>query len=71
MRTPHDRIEALESARPQSLASVLELTDEKLADVLRNAITEIESSRCPDDAQTLADFRGKLTELEGRHGQDR
>lgn len=69
MRTPHDRIAALESARPQNLASVLELSDARFADVLRNAITEIESSQCLNDAQTLANFRGKLMELEGRHGQ--
>lgn len=69
MRNVHDRIAALEGGRPQDLMKVLSLTDADLADILRNAITEIEMSDCPNDAQTLADFRGKLQELEATHEQ--
>ena len=69
MQRLHDRIAALEGARPQPVADVLGLTDAGLADILRNALAEIESSDCPNDGQVLADFRGKLQELEATHAQ--
>ena len=69
MRNAHDRIAALEGGRPQNVVELLGLTDTDLADILRNAITEIEMSDCPNDAQMLADFRGKLKELEATHEQ--